>query len=207
MHPEAVRAITQQCLAILTKQKWLRNFYLAGGTGLAILLGHRVSDDLDFFSQKEVNPKTLRSLLSPLGSLKIEMEKEGTLWATFDQTKVSFFHYEYPLIDNLQELEGISIAGLQDIACMKLDTISARGSRRDFIDLYFILKEGYSLADLFNWFHQKFSNVDYNRAHLLKSLNYFDDAESEKSPIMIKNYSWEELKGFFRREVKQLIRL
>ncbi|MDO8643343.1 MAG: nucleotidyl transferase AbiEii/AbiGii toxin family protein [bacterium] len=192
-------------MALLAGQPWLKDFYLAGGTGLAMHLGHRQSDDLDFFSTKDVDPKKIRSLLSSLGHLKIEMERGGTLWAILEDTKVSFISYNYPLLESTPLLEGVSIAGLKDIACMKLDCVSSRGSRKDFIDLYFILQSGHSLQSLLIWFKEKYRAVDYNQAHLMKSLNYFEDADREAEPLMIQKWKWDEVKAFFLREIKKLI--
>jgi len=207
MHPEAIRPETKKCLALLVEQSWLKDFYLAGGTGLALHLGHRLSEDLDFFSKNPVDPKRLRSLLAPLGNLRIEMEREGTLWAQLDGIKVSFIHYEYDLIDQSADFEGCSIAGIKDIACMKLDTISSRGYRRDFFDLYFILQENNHLSELFGWFEKKFQNVDYNHAHLLKSLTYFGDAAQDKDPEMITTANWEEVQAFFQKEVTRFAKI
>jgi len=205
MHPEAIRPSTKNCLALLSRQPWQRQFYLAGGTGLALHLGHRFSDDLDFFSEQEVDPKKIRSFLSPLGTLKVEMEREGTLWATLNETKISFFHYEYPLLDKLVDFEGTAIAGIKDIACMKLDTVSSRGSRKDFVDLFFILKESFQLQDLLAWFRKKYSQVSYNEAHLLKSLTYFEDAEGDVEPQTIKPADWNQIRRYFQTETKKVI--
>ena len=205
MHTEAVAPATQKCLKLLATQDWLKRFYLAGGTGLAMHLGHRLSEDLDFFSGQQVDPKDLRTRLAPLGKLKIEMEKEGTLWATLNGTKLSFFQYEYPLLDSVENFEGVAVAGIRDIASMKLDALSSRGSKKDFVDLYFILKEGRSLQDILQWFHEKFRGIDYNKGHLLKSLAYFEDAEKEKDPHMLKKFSWPEVRTFFQHQATKII--
>ena len=205
MHAEGLEHKTRECLALLAKQAWLKNFYLAGGTAVALHLGHRLSLDLDFFSPKTIDPKDLRRQLSQIGDLTVEMEKEGTLWATLNATKISFFHYPYSLIDSLEKFDNVSLAGVRDLSCMKLDTISSRGSKKDFVDLYFILKEGHSLPDIFSWFGEKYSEVNYNRGHLLKSLTYFEDADPEPSPTMIKKMSWDEIKSFFLKETKKTI--
>ena len=205
MHPESVRPATRNCLALLTQTSWLSDFYLAGGTGLALHLGHRFSEDLDFFSPKEVDPKKLRFALSSLGKLKVEMEREGTLWATLEGTKISFFHYPYALMEEVKTFENVCIANIKDIASMKLDTISRRGGRKDFIDLYFILKQGHPLSEILGWFQKKYSEVAYNQVHLLKSLVYFEDAEKDVMPTMIQQCEWRKIKNLLIAESKKAV--
>ena len=107
--------------------------------------------------------------------------------------------------DCLALLARQPLASIQDIACMKLDTISSRGSRKDFVDLYFILRQGFTLQTLMDWFDKKYSHVQYNKAHLIKSLTYFEDAEKETELKMLKLASWNEIKFYFQREIKKLI--
>ncbi|MBU4124638.1 MAG: nucleotidyl transferase AbiEii/AbiGii toxin family protein, partial [Nanoarchaeota archaeon] len=95
------------------------------------------------------------------------------------------------------------IADFRDIACMKLDTVSSRGSRKDFIDLYFLLKE-MSLDDFLKLFDKKYKEINYNKTHLLKSLVYFKEAEESPIPKMIKKVSWKEMKEEIIKKVKNI---
>lgn len=103
---------------------------------------------------------------------------------TFDHVKVSFLRYEYDLLFSPVAFDGIFLADERDIAAMKLDAVSSRGSRKDFVDIHELLKK-YSLAELIGFFEKKYSNIKYNVLHVLKSLVYFEDAENEPSPIMM----------------------
>jgi hypothetical protein len=145
----------------------------------------------------------------PPGELTCIRRRSGprpeSVWATLDGVKVSFFRYDYPLLERTIPFEEISVAGVRDIASMKLDTISSRGSRKDFVDLYFVCREGRSLQDVLSWFREKYAGIDYNQAHLLKSLTYFEDADRESDLRMLRPCSWEEVKRFFRLEVKKLV--
>lgn len=205
MHPETINKKTRECLEILSSQSWLKSFYLAGGTALALHLGHRLSYDLDFFSSEGFDPKHLRNLLQPLGDLTIEMEKPNMLWVILNETKLSFFQYSYPLLENKISFGPIDLASIKDISCMKLDTISSRGSRKDFVDLYFILKEGYGFEDIWKWFEKKYHGIKFNKAHILKSLTYFEDAEKEPPLNMIREADWNEVKRIFQAEAKKVI--
>jgi hypothetical protein len=185
----------------LSKMDWISDFYLAGGTALALHLGHRQSIDFDFFSGKIfVNDKIIHHL-KQLGSVELFSEDQDTINAAVDNIRISFFYYNTPLLDKLLMYKNISIAALLDIVLMKLAAISGRGSKKDFIDLYFLLPY-FELSDLFKKFHMKFGKESTNIYHLLKSLVYFDDAEDQPSPVMIKPISWAEVKQHIVDQVK-----
>jgi hypothetical protein len=105
----------------------------------------------------------------------------------------------------LESISGVKLADEQDIAAMKSDVISSRGSRKDFIDLYFLLGK-YPLSEILSFFEKKYSHIDYNRPHLLKSLTYFADAESDASPKMLIPVDWETVKEKITRDAGRLIR-
>lgn len=129
------------CLALLKEAKVLKNFYLAGRTGLALQLQHRTSVDLDFFSSKKFNLHTLIQKLKKTESFSLEREEEDTLIVFINKVKVSFFVYDYPLLYSPKKIEGISVADARDIGCMKISAISSRGSKKDFVDLFFICQK------------------------------------------------------------------
>jgi hypothetical protein len=112
----------------------------------------------------------------------------------------------YPLLDTLKDFLGISVAGIKDIAPMKVAAISDRGTKRDFIDLYFIVAvhKLYFLEEVLGFYDKKFKLLHQNKFHIIKSLAYFEDAETEESPKMIQHIDWKEVKIFFENEVKRL---
>ena len=118
-------------------------------------------------------------------------------------TKLSFFKYPYPLLFKPLPFKGVNIAHVFDIACMKIVAISERGTKRDFIDLYFICKTN-PLDEMFELFRKKYQLVKYNIIHILKSLVYFEDAENDPEPQMIEKVDWEEVKNFFEKEAVRL---
>lgn len=182
----------------------LQDFYLAGGTGLALQLGHRRSVDLDLFSQSGFQPADVRAQLAEIPGLRVRQIVRGTLHLELHNILVSFLHYPYPLLFPLRQFEMLAIADPRDIACMKLDAIANRGSRRDFIDLYMSAKT-YGLREILAWFDTKYAAAPYNRIHLLKALTYFTDAEHEPAPDMIVPLDWPTVKTFFTTEVPRLI--
>lgn len=204
MFTRGISAPTQSNLAALKKVKFVDKYYLAGGTALSLHLGHRFSNDLDFFSLTPEDPLAIRNQLINIGKLEIEQNEEGTFNGSLNKVKLSFFIYPYPLIYPAHNYEGIKIADILDIACMKIDAISSRGKKRDFIDLYFICQKIKPLDELFTIFAKKYKKTKFNTFHILKSLAYFEDAEKEKAPIMIEKIDWEEVKKFFEKEAVRL---
>lgn len=197
---------TRRNLARVAETALAKQFYLAGGTAVALHLGHRQSFDLDFFVQAREFPADLpRRELAHLGELTVLDEAAGTFVGTLDGGQVSFFIYPYPLLETPVTFEGVQVAGLPDLASMKLDAISSRGTKRDFVDLYQISQSVFPLHETLAHFERKYAGVHYSMFHLLKSLHYFEDAEPAPMPSMLIPLDWVEVKRFFEREVKRLV--
>lgn len=179
----------------------IQNFYLTGGTALSLLLGHRESEDLDFFTKSSFQPTLLQHKLLQLGSLENVQMDQGTLNLFINKVKLQFLYYPYNLLEKLISWNGINLSSVIDIACTKLVTISMRGSKKDFIDLYVILQQ-MSLEELFAKLDEKYTKVQYNYPHILKSLVYFNDANSQPMPRMHKDFSWENVKDSIVMQVK-----
>lgn len=184
---------TGEVLNKLRGSNFINNFYLTGGTALSLQIGHRESQDLDFFSQNDFQPENIQKELETLGRLESLEISQGTLNCFLDQVKLQFLHYPYSILETHVNWEGIQVSSTVDIACTKLITISVRGSKKDFIDMYFLLNE-YYLSDLFEKLKSKYPKIDYNETHILKSLVYFVDADEQPMPRMHKEVSWEEVK-------------
>jgi predicted nucleotidyltransferase component of viral defense system len=203
LHPETLAVPTRKGFDQLAAHAWVSTFYLAGGTALALRLGHRISVDLDFFSEAEFNENQLIRELSSMGILEILQKSPQSLTGVLDGVKFSFLSYPYPMLKNGEVWNGITIASIEDIGCMKLDALSSRGTKRDFIDVYFIAQR-IPLSVLLRLFERKYAAVRYNLLHVKKSLVYFEDAESDPMPGMIVPVTWEEVKQFFVKETKNL---
>jgi predicted nucleotidyltransferase component of viral defense system len=195
---------TQSNLELLRKVAFAKDYYLAGGTSLSLHYGHRFSNDLDFFSQYPVEPEIIRLELSKIGKLEILQNDKGTFNGLLNEVKLSFFIYPYPLLVPSLDFDGIKVADIPDIAAMKIDAVSSRGTKRDFIDLYFICKRFKPIEELLAIFEKKFSGVKFNELHIVKSLVYFTDAEDQEMPKMIEKVEWKEVKSFFEKEAVRL---
>ena len=200
MHLETISSETKRILAKIAKSKIAREFYLAGGTALALQLGHRQSIDLDWFLKYPFSNSEIKKGLAALGKFQLDNEAGGTINGLLDGVRVSFFYYDYALLFPLVNFEGANLADERDIAAMKIDAISSRGSKKDFIDLYFLL-ERYKLEELIGFFEKKYADIKYNKLHILKSLIYFDDAEQEPMPMMIKQVDWDKIKEKIKEAV------
>lgn len=195
---------TEKVLNKLSKLNLLKDFYLAGGTGLALSIGHRKSYYLDFFTQKKLSPRLLILNISKFFKIYIFEEDQDTLILNVNNVKISFFKYDYPVLFKFKKFNGVKIADPRDIGCMKISAISSRGTKRDFVDLYFICKKIIPLEKLLNLFQKKYKKVKYNPLHILKSLIYFEEAENEPMPKMIIKVKWRDIKKFFVQEVKKI---
>ncbi len=130
------------------------NFYLAGGTALAVQLGHRTSQDLDFYTKQPFdNIKLIKDFQKVFGKeVKEKIREKNTLYLKIKQTDLSFIIYPYKLIKPSIPYSSVSLASCEDIAAMKVESILGRGKKRDFVDIYFLIKQ-YGLEKIF--FFQK----------------------------------------------------
>lgn len=205
MFKQALSPKTKTVLALLGKQEFIKHFYLAGGTGLALHLGHRLSLDLDFFTAKKFDTQKIISRLTNLGQFSLIQKDFGTINGELNGIKLDLLFYEYPLLKSTAEYLKAAIAHPIDIGLMKLTALGSRGSKKDFIDLYFICRQIISLPELFNLLPQKFSKVHYEPYHLIMGLTYFKDTDQETMPQMLVDIQWDKVKEYFQAEVKKII--
>ena len=162
-------------------------FYLAGGTALALQLGHRHSVDYDWFTTETLaDPIGLAARIREGGlPLQITRAEEGALHCRINEVRVSFIEYRYPLIAPLVEWvdEGCLLASLDDIAAMKLAAVAQRGSRKDIIDVYALALRHKPIDQLLSLYQKRYKIQDVT--HVLYALNYFDDADKERTPTML----------------------
>lgn len=201
LHLETISPDTLTLLKKIQSLDEFNNTRLVGGTALALQLGHRKSIDLDFFGNLETSLEELSAILSEFSTVTPVSSSRMTRFLVVDGVKVDIVTYPYGWIDNPVNAEGVVLAGIKDIAAMKLSAITNRGTKKDFIDYYFLLKR-YSLEELIELYRQKYSDAQLFTS--IKSLSYFDDAESDPMPDMIVPVDWDEVKSTIRNEVAKL---
>lgn len=186
----------KKALAQLAPFAAKRNFYLGGGTAIALYLGHRRSIDFDWFIQEALDDPML--LAQDIRSQGIDFTtnrvEPGTLHGMVSGVKVSILEYPYPLLSPSTRMQGFecNIASLDDLACMKLSALSQRGSKKDFVDIYALMLKHKSLPDILNLYKRKYDIGDM--ASVLYCLAYFDDADNEPMPRMIWKTNWKTIK-------------
>lgn len=191
LHTETVTASTLDLLIRLQQMPELANMRLVGGTALALHLGHRKSIDLDLFG--EFDPTvSYRKILADFG-LSVEGPESGTVQSlVVENVKVDLVNYPYSWMDAAFEDGGIKLAGLKDIAAMKLSAVANRGRKKDFIDVARLL-DVFPLDQMLSFYKEKFSVSELSFP--LRGLMYFDDAEEDPMPEMFDgNLSWENVK-------------
>jgi hypothetical protein len=199
-HWEALTPASVDAFKLLGKFDFIKRYYLAGGTGLALHFGHRISIDLDLFCDQAdaVGPDERSVLRASFDdpSLTITYDKDSTFVATWRGVGVSFFRFNlYPLVRPTAFVDGIQLASVEEIGAMKLAAIIDRGTRKDLIDLYYILQQ-VSLESLFEVASVKYAKVSTFAASATRALAYFEDAEALPMPRMLDKTTWARMKKF-----------
>ncbi len=208
MFTKAVLPDTFRAIQLVGKIPIVQNSYLAGGTALALQLGHRISEDLDFFTPEEFDEKILSSSLGEFPEFIQEGTAWRTVWGKVGETKFSLFYYKYPLIGETIGFEGLKLASKKDIAAMKIHAVSDRGTKRDFVDLYFLAQE-FGMDEILLFYDDKYGDLEEKSYHLIRSLDYFSDADhdiGDKAPKMLASLSWDAVKKYFSGETLRLAR-
>jgi len=201
-HREVITASTEATLRTLRDAHIVDSFYLAGGTGLALQFGHRLSLDLDFFAAVQFDEEALLQRVHTLAEFSLVAKAPYTFHTTIGETKISFLGYAYPVLFPAVRFLEVAVADLRDIACMKVSAIASHGTKRDFVDLY-VSAQRFGLAEVLHLFDRKYAQTHYSRIHILKSLTFFGDAEKDPMPHMLIPLDWDEVKQFFLREVRR----
>lgn len=201
-HYKTVDPATLELLKRLQSLDELRGLRLAGGTSLALQYGHRKSIDLDLFGKLEIGSDELIDVLKTVGEVKVIKDSKRIHTYTIDGVKTDIVEYNYPWIDDALVYDGLFLASDKDIAAMKLNAVSGRGTKKDFIDVFFLLKR-MDLSAMIELFETKYN--DGSIYLVLRSLVYFDDAEEDLDPVMFEQCNWESIKIFISNAVKYYI--
>jgi len=194
-------------MALFNKLGFLKDygFYLAGGTSLALQIGHRTSLDFDFYSKKEFEPQRLREEFDKRFKKVREIHvARGTLILDIEGIELSFFEYPYKLLKSCSKLEEVNLASLEDIAAMKILAVSQRGRRRDFIDIYFLIQK-FGLKKILELTKKKYSM--FNIYVGLQGLSYFKDADEDleiERFMLFEKINWRKIKNHIIKEVNEV---
>lgn len=191
LHYTTIDPCTLELLKELQQLPSLADTRLVGGTAYALQIGHRKSIDIDLFGLIDVDPQELREELKGIGSLQILKESKHIHVYALNGVKVDVVHYSYPWLEPTVIEDDLRLAHVKDICAMKLAAITGRGSKKDFVDLYFLLQQ-FELSEIFDLYGQKYA--DGSAFLAMKSLSYFDDAEKDPDPEMLLPVTWKMIK-------------
>lgn len=200
------KILTQKTQVLLQKLRpgnLPKGTYLGGGTAVALHLGHRQSFDLDFFTPTEFIELQWEQRLTKELVFKLAQRDWQTLIGTVDGVKISLFGYKYKLIRKPGIFYSIKVASLPDLAAMKLETVIGHGTKRDFMDIYFSAQK-YGLQKLFEFYQEKYGNLEERELMLKKGLVFFEEADKEEIPQMLVKTDWSEVKRWILSEVRKL---
>lgn len=197
------KTVAPELLALLEQLMTIESFRLlrmVGGTALSLQLGHRNSVDIDLFGKHTLDGNQLIEILSVYKEIEVINTSKSINQFYVRGVKVDIVNYHYPWLKPVVEEDQIRMASLEDIAAMKIAAITQRGSKKDFIDLYFLLQR-FSMKEIISFYLQKIT--DGNEWMALRSIAYFDDADQQPMPAMFQDISWEEIKAYIQNIAKE----
>lgn len=198
LHYDTIESATLELLKQLQEIPLLSKTRLVGGTSLALQIGHRKSIDIDLFGEIDCEQYELVDSLSELGKLTVLKESKNIHVYQLNEVKLDIVNYKYPWIKPMIVEDELRLADMVDIAAMKITAIIGRGTKKDFIDLAFLL-DIFSLEEVLNFYEKKYPEA--SRFMALKSITYFDDAEQDPMPYMLKAKSWTDIKERILKEI------
>lgn len=179
-------------LKALMQEPFLADNFLVGGTALALQMGHRFSVDLDLFTHSALEAGPLLEAFQAKYKVQPLTVTNTIFIVVVEGIKVDCVHFKYPFAFPLLNLDGVRMADIRDIAPMKLDAVTKRGSKKDFFDMYYLF-ERFSPSQILEWYNQMFKHS--TSFHVIRSLTYFDDAEQTETPVVFdKKVTWAEVK-------------
>jgi hypothetical protein len=198
-YPDSVDPVLLDLLSYVMQEKDLEPFLLGGGTSLSLRFGHRSSEDLDFFSREKFDTDRLQNCFADsFPDSQILNRTEGSLCLLVQGIKIDFLYHPYPLLRKADIREGSRFLSLPDISAMKINAVTNRGSKKNFFDLYLLHQRGISISTSLDHFSVKYNG---NRFLALRSLLWFEDADSEPDPILLNDWSWE----YVKKEIAELV--
>ena len=198
LYLETVESSTLELLKKLQRLPVLEQTRVGGGTALGLQLGQRKSIDLEFFGTVDCEAEYLRESIAGIASLTILKESPHIHIYIVDGIKVDIVNYKYPWLDDVVLEQGLRLASVSDIAAMKITAIIGRGTKKDFIDIAFLLHH-FSLEEILHFYAAKYNDSSVFMA--MKSLADFDDAEADPMPDMFVNQSWQQVKAYILSKI------
>lgn len=203
-YPDSVDPVLLELLNYVMQEKDLETFLLGGGTSLSLRCGHRSSEDLDFFSREKFDTELLQNCFAEtFPHSQVLNRTKGSLCLLVKGVKIDFLYHPYPLLRKPDIQEKSRFLSLTDISAMKINAVTNRGSKKDFFDLYLLHQIGITISNSLEHFSMKYNG---NRFLALRSLLWFEDADTEPDPVLLKPWLWENVKKEIAELVDEIIR-
>jgi predicted nucleotidyltransferase component of viral defense system len=206
LHEKAIEPLALELLKALQADSMFSDFHLAGGTGLALQLGHRFSNDLDLISSRLFDQEAYIGYLETNYNFRLDHRAINSLKGSIGEVKVDFITHGFLLVKPIIFIDNTRLYSIEDIGAMKINAITGNGTMsKDFVDLYFLLKK-YSMSDLLGFYEKKYANRDV--FHVIKSLNYFDEVVMDDWPEILieKETDWEKMKKVINNQCSEYFR-
>lgn len=201
LQTQAVSGKLLELLIALQQLPAFQSLRLVGGTALALQIGHRESVDIDLFGELSIDKIQLFDILTKFERVKLIGGSESIHIYFINDIKTDIVNYPFPWLEKPIYEKGLCLAGKQDIAAMKIAAITQRGSKKDFIDLYYLLND-FLLSEILHFYELNFA--DANTWLAIRSLSYFEDAENQPMPKMLKPITWPKIKTRIKSELLSL---
>lgn len=200
-----VKPETYQLLKQLMEIPELNDFAIVGGTNLSLKYGHRISVDLDIFTNKTFEREIVEKGIINRFPEAIKLDQRNqSIWFNIDDIKVDIILHEYPYIEPLEIIDGIRFVAVQDIIPMKLEAMATRGVKKDFWDIAELLNH-FTFSQMLTLYQKKYPNSDIG--HVILAMTYFVDAEKQyEDPIDIKGITWEEVKTKMKTTISGFVK-
>jgi hypothetical protein len=198
---KAVETPILELIKSLQGKPYLRDFYVVGGTALALYIGHRRSVDIDLFSNFSFDTAGLLEQIQQDFSYQLFYTASNTLKGSISNINVDILSHRYKYLAEPLDIDGVMVLSIPDIIAMKLNAISTSGQRsKDFIDIYYLFKE-YRLREMLEFYKKKYDQE--NISFILKSLIYFEEVDLADWPVLIKDPTlrWVDIKKRIETEV------
>lgn len=203
---QAVEPSTLELIRELQSKDYLKDFFLVGGTALALNIGHRKSIDIDLFSNFNFDTQSLLENLTHDFQYNLFYSANNTLKGSVSDIKLDILAHRYPYVTEPLIIDGVSMLSSEDIIAMKLNAITVSGQRvKDFIDIFFLL-EKYSIENMLDFYKRKYTLQ--NEVNVLKSLIWYNDVDLSDWPVMLKNLDlkWNMVKKEISKSVKNYMK-
>ena len=198
------KAITQKDKTIFEKIQTIKGFYLAGGTGLALQIGHRISVDFDLFSNQVIRKNFLYQIekLFIGNNIEVSVNNSNELTLFINGVKVTFLYYPFPVLQPFVKYNSLPLLSIEEIAATKAYTIGRRGSFKDYVDMYFVLKDNYStLGNITKLAERKYEEA-FNARLFFEQLVYWEDVEAAEIVFLKTKVTRAHLENFFEKTIK-----